>query len=179
MTTVADHHAAAIRAAARALAGAESNHARAVREAELPQAERAKIVARLADLDAKRAAVADRRGRGQTGPDDGGILALIGVDREALETLLVAADAAVAEATRPVEAAYQAVISAHQHLQHVEAQAEMDALVEHAKHLDGIMLATLQRLAPLTDQRGGRPPYGPTAELRTALRRVSMLRGEM
>lgn len=174
---IAEHHTVAIAAASKQVAAAERDHARAMKALTAAIGERDKRAGLLAGLNGQRAAVVARRQAGDRQPDDAAQLALLEADREGMNALLAEAEAAVALAQEPVNAAMQAVSVARHSLEQAVATAEEEALLAHAVVLDGLMLETVQRLERL--RAGGNPKWGPSPELRLALRRLSSMRGEL
>jgi hypothetical protein len=127
---------AVIVAAARHIAAAVAEHEKAAGALENAQAARQRIIDRLAALDSKRTEIVTRRQGGNTHPDDAGQLALIAADKEGLVAMLPDADAVVASALAPVQAAASAVAMARQALQQTEDELAEKALAEHAATLD-------------------------------------------
>ena len=162
----------AITAQARAVAEAEQALQRASPALSSAETYLATIRDRIAELGTQRADIAARRSRGDHEPDDAGRLALIAVDIEGLEGMVPDADGRIAAARRPVEAATHAVDHARAKLAQAEAAALEAALIEHARHLDMLMVDTLTRLNQAEAQLSHhRPTWGPSANLIAALRR--------
>jgi len=167
-------------AAARQIAAAAAQHEKAADGLACARAARARIADRIAVLDASRGEIIARRQRGEVLPDDGGQLALISADREALAAMVFDADGVVASALAPVQAAENAVAMARQGLRQVEDEAAEGALVAHAAVLDGLLLETVGRLADVNGRlRRPRPAWGPSRPLGEALRRLQLARGEI
>lgn len=175
---IPEHHTVAIAAASRQLAAAEREHARALKSLTAAIGERNKRAGRVDVLHGEREAVVARRQAGDRQPNDAAQLLLLEADREGMNALLAEAEEAVAVAQAPVNASMQAMSTARQLLDQAVAAAEEEALLAHAVVLDGLMLETVQRLERLR-AGAGQPKWGPSAELRAALRRLSSMRGEL
>ncbi len=167
-----------IEGAARQVAVAAAASQKASAALAKAEAHRQRITDRITAKDAERAAIVSRRVRGKHDPDDAGALALIEADREGLSQMLVAADTDVAAAHGPAEQARQQHAAAQFTLQRAEDEAEEEALVAHAAHLDALLLATVGQLADIAARTGRpRPAWAPSTELATALRRVMAVKG--
>jgi hypothetical protein len=170
----------AIVAAARQIAAAAAQHDKAADGLACARAARARIADRIAALDASRGEIIARRQRGEVLPDDGGQLALISADREALAAMIPDADGVVASALMPAQAAENAVAMARQGLQQAEDEAAEAALAAHAAKLDALLLATVEHLSGLNSRlRRVRPAWGPSRLLSEALRRLQLANGEI
>jgi hypothetical protein len=170
----------AILAAARQIAAAAAEHEKASVALEGAHTARQRIVDRLTALDVKRGEIVARRGRGDLLPDDGGQLALIGADREALAAMIPDADGVVASARAPALAAEQAIAVARQVLEQAQDEAAEVALAEHAAKLDALLLTTVTELGGLNSRlRRVRPAWGPSRPLSEALRRLQLQNGEI
>jgi hypothetical protein len=169
-----------ILAATRQIAAAVARHETAAAALENARAARARIVERVAALDAGRSEIIGRRQRGQIQPDDAGALALNAADREGLAAMMSDAAAVVDAARAPVEAAGNALTVARQGLQQAEDEVAEVALAAHAAVLDGLLLETVGRLADVHSRLlRPRPTWGPSRGLSEGLRRLQLQRGEI
>ncbi|MBW6397031.1 hypothetical protein KPL78_04185 [Roseomonas sp. HJA6] len=113
------------------------------------------IRARIADLDAKRAAIGARRQNGDVRDGDAGELDLIVLDREGLAELGREANALLAAKEKEEAAAAAAVRDAHAGLQYAEDQAALAALKEHLDALNGRAKETLAQMAEVAGRIDG------------------------
>ena len=170
----------AIAAHARALAEAEHALQRASPALSSAETYLATIRDRIAELGMQRAAIVSRRAAGDQQPDDAGQLTLIAADIEGLEAMAPDADARIAAARLPVQTATHAVNHARTRLVHAESEAMEAALIEHARHLDMLMVDTLTRLNQTeTRLSRHRPTWGPSITLIAALRRRQAVLGTL
>lgn len=139
----------------------------------------AAVRSRVTGLEAERAAMIQRRAAGQHEEGDAARLALIGADLEGLKPLLAEAEAVVIDARRKVEAEEILAANARQQLARAEAEAELAALVDHARKLDVLLTTTLSQVAEVASRIGapGRPPYAPTPGLVLAIRKHAAAHG--
>jgi hypothetical protein len=138
------------------------------------------IEQRIAEKASQRAAIVARRARGEHRDDDGASLELIAVDTETLRQLLADAQAAVSIVKQPAEQAQRQVSMARHALQQAEAEVSLAGLIDHASRLDALMLATVGQIGEVCQRLDRRtPPWGASAELFQALRKIALQRREI
>ena len=165
---------------AHALANAERTHRQGNEALIAAKAHLALIHDRIVALVAQRAAIVDRRAAGDPQPDDAGALALITADIEGLEAMKPDAEAVIAAARYPVQAASQAIEHARTLLAKAEAEATESTLIEHAGKLGELLLETVTRLGQIETTLSRRlPVWGPSRPLIDALRRRQAMLGTL
>jgi chromosome segregation ATPase len=138
------------------------------------------IDGRIADLDAARTDMIERRARGEAREDDAAMLALNAADREGLVAMRAEAVANEAAAREPQDAAVRALDTARVVLARAEAEATEGALVARAAHLDSLMLRTVAELNAVGRRLDrGRPAWVPSAELRDTFRTLAVHAGAL
>lgn len=169
-----------IQAAAQALAAAQANQKKAAEDVAAADAARRQVTDRLEALEAERSAIIAKRRGGESDADDGPRLALIGADLEGLRGMLPDADRVLAAAQVPANDAAQAVQTAQYSLRQLEMELSEEALVEHARKLDGLLQDTLAQLRELHAPLGrGKPVWAPSRELWSEMRRLAAAAGRL
>jgi chromosome segregation ATPase len=173
-------HASEINDLADQLAEAMTNASAASQVLSAAEAHRDKIAARISELAGRRGEIAARRASGRDEADDGPQIALIGVDTESLQSMMPDAAARVAEAKRSFDHQNALAARLRGEIGLAEALAAREVLVAHAEALGDKLLETVKAIAAAGQRAGvgGRPPWGPAAELRNTLRKISLARGE-
>ena len=168
-----------ITAAAGFVASATARFDTAMAALQAAEKSAAAVRGRVVALDAERATIIQRRAGGQHEDGDGARLALIAADLEGLAPLQAEADAAVSEARRKVEGEEHLVANARQQLDRAEAEAQLTALVQHARALDTMMVSTLAKIAQTSARIGapGKPPFAPSPALVLEMRRHAAAHG--
>lgn len=137
----------AIAAAADHVARAEADLAAHRRVTAQAQEAEGQIAARIADIDAKRAAIRERRADGDRRDGDGAELELLALDREGLAEMLAEAAQNRTEAQEREERAGRVVATARHALQHAEDQAALAALKQHADAIGRVLFETVEAMA--------------------------------
>lgn len=165
----------AIAAAADLVVRAEANLADHRRVAEQAREAEDRVRRRIDALDARRAAIAERRTEGVARDGDAGEIELLALDRAELENMRAEASA-MSEATSAAERrAEQAVAVARQALTRAETEVEQEELIQHASKLDAALTETIAQLNNRTRALGGlRPAWRPSDALAERLRRLQI-----
>lgn len=163
----------AIAAAAHRVARAEADLAEHRRVAGQARQAEQRIIDRIANLDARRAAIGARRADGELRHGDAGEVELIGLDRAELENMRVEA-AEMADHTGTAEQqAEQAVAAARQQLARAEHATEEQELAAHAAALGLVLIETVKRMNECSKALGNhRAAWQPSEELKEKLRRL-------
>ena len=133
---------------------------------------------RIAALTAERQTIVQRRAAGQSQQSDAGRLALIAADLEGLAAIASETDAAAAAEHAKVEAEQRLVDQARARFARAEDEAALAALTEHARKLDGLLVASLAEARQVYVRLGiGKPPFAPSPALVTELRKVAAAHG--
>jgi hypothetical protein len=101
---------------------------------------------RLAELDGRRNAMAIRRARGDTRPEDAGELALLEMDLAGLRILHDAASGAISAAQDRAKYEHERVNAAQSRLEFIERVIRVDELLHHLAHLDAVASKVLVAL---------------------------------
>jgi hypothetical protein len=165
-----------INAAAGALAEARLGADRAAAVSVEAAEHRDEIRGRISALESDRSAIAAERQGGIDNPAHGPRLAVIAVDLEGLGHILTEANQAVAAAAAEVKKANGHVEIAEQSLSHATNTEMLRRLVDHASHLDGLLLATTREISTGAKSLGRRDPWSPSRELHDVLNRLHLTR---
>jgi hypothetical protein len=169
-----------VTAASQAVAHARYELQNALLAFDAAAVKRTAIEDRIQVLVDARGDITRRRHQGEGQTDDGPRLALIAADLDGLAALLSDASAIVVNLSGPVDQARRAVATAEEFLALAEDTACESALVEHVRHLDGLMLKSIERLHVIHNRRRrGIPLWGPSKALATEFRRLQSARQEL
>lgn len=134
------------------------------------EAASAAVRARVAEMDAARREIRDRRAAGDQRPGDGADLELLGLDCEILLGVLAERDAAAVAARAEAEKQNCVLAQARHDLGRAEAQRTADALDRHLAELETLLLETLGQANATAKRIGGaQTSWVPTAALENAL----------
>jgi hypothetical protein len=134
------------------------------------EAASAAVRARVAEMDAARREIRDRRAAGDQRPGDGADLELLGVDLEILLELLSRRDADVAAARTEAEKANSALAQARADLAREEAVRTAAALLPRIEELAALLLEAVGQSNAIAARLGrGQTEWRPSADLMAAL----------
>lgn len=150
-TAIIDHHARAIARARLDLEEAQAVHTAAV-------AEVGRLQQRIADCEARRAAITSRRLAGESNADEASEFVALAGDLDVLRELLADAQAK-ADQLFPGEQR-NAVARAEAALQEHQRQAEFDALIERTREVEAAYVQALGRVWEAARERGHVRTFG-------------------
>lgn len=161
----------AIQIAAHALATAQRKREDAQAHRDGLADEAALIRTRIAECDARRSAIRTQLADGAlTDREAGSLLALAGEDRADLESLLRAADEAVAVADDAVRRADDAVRHAQAQIDHAKRVERFSLLQAHVKEIEAVYIARLAELGELSRAIGNAPGLRAAHDIAPAIR---------
>src|SRR6185437_10153151 len=131
------------------------------------------LKARIDALTAERGTIVAARKAGNTDPEHGPRLALIGADLEGLGEIMADADAEVAKAKAADDAARHVVTLAEQGLANERDDEMLGRMKAHADKLGVLMLAAVDEITAISKRmRLSREPWHPEPKLAATLHRL-------